>query len=157
RHRARLEGELVRRARAHPHRREELHGPPKRGAHAPHEVASRLERFGLGVRGDRADKEAQLVFGDGTPRLRRALSIELEQLPRHLEGNQEGHVGVAHAPRPHRRLRARRARHPDGWVWLLERQAPRVYMTEMIVPPFPPERAGRGPALDDEVVALLEA
>jgi hypothetical protein len=40
---------------------------------------------------------------------------------------------------------------------LLERQAPRVDVTEVVVAAFPAERPWFGPALEDEVVALLEA
>src|SRR5438477_11926486 len=41
--------------------------------------------------------------------------------------------------------------------WLLERQAPRVHVAEVVVAPLPPERPFRGPAFQDEIVALLEA
>src|SRR2546425_9852075 len=56
---ARLQRELRARARAHAHRREELHRPAQRRSHAPDEVTPGLECLRLRVGGDGADQEAQ--------------------------------------------------------------------------------------------------
>src|SRR5882672_4314726 len=137
--RTRLQRELLARARAHAHRREPLDGAAQRGAHAPDEMTAGLQRLGSGVRRDGADQEAEVVGRHGAARLRRPLSIELEQLARDVERHQERHVGVAALAHPHRGLRARGAGDPDRRVRLLQRQAPGGHVTEVIVPPLPAE------------------
>src|SRR5262249_60832362 len=49
------------------------------------------------------------------------------------------------------------ARSPDGRVRVLELNAPGIDVTEMVVLAFPAERSRRCPALEDKIVALLEA
>src|SRR5206468_8949042 len=73
------------------------------------------------------------------------------------ERYQEGHVGVAASAGPHRRLGARGAGDPDGRMWLLQWQAPGVHVAEVVVPAFPAKRPGIRPALQDQIVAFLEA
>src|SRR5262249_38212319 len=123
----------------------------------PDEMAAGLERLRLRVGGDRADEEPEVVRGRRPSYLGGALTVELEELAGDLERHQERHVRVAAPARPHRRLRARRAGDPDRRMRPLQRQAPRVHVAEVIVLTLPPERAGLGPALEDQVVALLEA
>src|SRR5881628_3018457 len=120
-------------------------------------MPSGLERLRLGLRRDGADQEAEVVGGHGPANRGGALAVVVEQLTRDLERHQKWHVGVAAAPGPHGRLGASGAGSPDGRMRLLERQAPRVDVTEVVVAAFPAKRARLGPALEDEVVALLEA
>src|SRR5262249_58718479 len=108
-----------------------------------------------GVGGDGADEEPEVVRRRGPSDLGGAVAVELEQLARDLERYQERHVRVATPAGPHRRLRARGTGDPDRRMRLLQRQAPRVHVAEVIVLALPSERAGLGPALEDQVVALL--
>src|SRR5438046_1437510 len=126
---SRLQRELRARARAHAHRREELHRPAQRGSHAPDEVTPGLECLRLRVGGDGADQEAELVGRHLAAHLGGALPVIVEELAGDVEGHQEGHEGVTAPAGPDRRLRAGRAGNPDRRMRFLERQAPRVHVT----------------------------
>src|SRR5215467_4456177 len=155
--RARAQRELRSGARAHADRREPFRRRTQSRSHAPDEMPSGLERLRLRLGGDGADEEAEVVRRHGPAHLGGALPIEIEQLARDLERHQERYVRVAAAAGPHRRLWAGGAGNPDGRVWLLERQTPRIDVAEVIVAALPAERARLRPALQDQIVALLEA
>src|SRR2546425_856917 len=113
---------------------------------------SSIERLRLGLRRDGADEEAEVVRSHGSADLGGALAIVVEQLARDLGRHQKWHVGVAAAPGPHRRLGAGGAGSPDGRMRLLERQAPRGDVTEVVVAGPPTGRPRVGPALWGEGV-----
>src|SRR5207249_6656502 len=119
----------------------------------PPSPTRRSSDLGLRLRRHRADEEAEIVGRDGSANLGSALPVELEKLARDLERYQEGHVGVAASAGPHRRLGARGAGDPDGRMWLLQWQAPRVHVAEVVVPALPAKRPGIHPALQDQIVA----
>src|SRR4029450_3330131 len=142
---------------AHSDRGHELRGRAQRRAHAPHEVPSGLEGLLLRVRRDGADEEAEVVRRHRAPDFGGALPVVVEQLARDLGRHQERNVGVAAPPGPDRRLGACSPRSPDRRVRLLEWEAPGIDVTEVVVLAFPAEWPRRRPALEDEIVALLEA
>src|SRR5437764_1357851 len=80
-----------------------------------------------------------------------------DELAGDIERHEERDVRVPALSGPDGSLRARGAWHPDRWVRLLQRQAPRVHVAEVVVAAFPAERAGLRPALQDQIVTLLEA
>src|SRR5262249_56034103 len=74
-----------------------------------------------------------------------------------LERNEEWHVRVPALAGPHRRLWAGAARRPDRRMRLLQGQAPRVDVPEVVVASLPAEGPRLRPAFQDQVVTLLEA
>src|SRR5262249_24388546 len=123
----------------------------------PHELPRVLEGF-LFRLGDVAALEVAAILGTArVARLGRDRIVELPDLLGRLDGGAERDVGVALLRGPDDRLLAEHAGNPYPGMGLLQRHRPRVHDAMLVVRAFPPERAGLGPGLDDQVVRFLEA
>src|SRR5687768_13994247 len=66
-------------------------------------------------------------------------AVDLDQLLRLFEERTQHNVRIAVLSRPHHCFRARRARHHDRWMWLLQGQGPWVDHTILKMLAFPAE------------------
>src|SRR5919108_4748860 len=123
--------------------------------HTPQEVSALLLRFCIGVIDMTADHKGEMLAPWRIAGLLRMLVVELKQVFGDIQGGEEGRIGIAPLRRPLDRLRASRARHPDGRVGLLNRHHPRVDDPEMKMLTFPAEGPRSRPGFDQEVVAFL--
>src|SRR5882672_5724125 len=133
-----------------------LEWAPLAVANRPHELLPELDGLLIGIR-HQAPQEIPEVLRPGLKAdVLGGIDIDLPQPLRGVDESAQVHIGVAMGGRPDHALRATGAGEPDVRVGLLHGQDPGVDRPVLVILPLMPEGARCGPALDNEVVGLLE-
>ena len=123
----------------------------------PHELLAQLDGLFVGI-GDEAAEQVAEVLGASRPAfLFGGVNVDLLEPLGGVHQSAEVHVGVLVLGGPDDAFGAAGAGEPDVGAGLLHGHHPRVDGAVVVVLALVAEGAGLGPALDDEVVGLLEA